>query len=154
MSIKEGFIKEIEIETKKTKQIIESFKDEHLDYSPNAKSMNVKQLASHVVELHNWIHQATSKDSFDFHVDYKKSTDNTVQEILSTLDNGLELNKKTIESFSEEDWFKIWKLKAGDHILAELPRLAAIRYILLNHLIHHRVQLTVYLLLVNIPVPV
>lgn len=153
MSIKEGFIKEIEIETKKTKQIIESFKDEHLDYSPHAKSMTVKDLASHVVELHNWIHQAATKDAFDFHVDYQKSQDNTVQEILNTLNNGLDLNKKAIESFTDEDWTKNWSLKAGDHVIATLPRVAAMRYILLNHMIHHRGQLTVYLRLLNLPVP-
>lgn len=153
MSIAEGFLREIDNETKKTHQIIAQFKDEHLDYRPHAKSMTVKELSSHVIELHNWIHQATTKEVFDFHVDYKRSEDQSVEQILQTLEKGLESNKKAIESFQDEDWMKTWSLKAGDHTIASLPRIAALRYILLNHLIHHRGQLTVYLRMLDLPVP-
>lgn len=153
MSIHEGILKEIELETKKTSAILAGFTDEDLDWKPHSKSMSVKELTSHVVELHNWVGLALTKDRFDFHKDYAKPTAVTIADIIAVLDACYQQNRAAIEAWSEEELMQSWTLAAGDHIIATMPRLAAYRYMIQNHLIHHRGQLSLYLRLLDRPVP-
>lgn len=153
MSIKEGFLVELERETKNTERIIKRLKDEDLAYRPHEKSMSLGELINHIVELHNWVSEALTKDDFNFQTDYIPLKYNTVEEIKNSLEEGYKKNVETIKSFGDEEWFKTWTMRSGDHVIAQVPKLGALRFILNNHLIHHRGQLTVYLRLLNIPVP-
>ncbi|WP_223585103.1 DinB family protein [Sphingobacterium sp. GVS05A] len=153
MSIKKSYLIELDHETKNTKRILDRIPDEKLDWRPHEKSMTLGELAAHVVELHSWVFKAIPKDTFDFKVDYHPLKVSSVEELKLTLSEGLEKNKAAIEDIAEEDWFKDWVLKAGDYEIARLPRAGAIRFIVNNHIVHHRGQLTVYLRLLGIPVP-
>lgn len=115
--------------------------------------MSLGELAAHVVELHNWVSKAIPKDIFDFKVDYQPLKVKSVNELKAILSEGLVANRAAIENLKEEDWFKEWALKAGDFEIARLPRKGAIRFIVNNHIVHHRGQLTVYLRLLDITVP-
>ncbi len=115
--------------------------------------MSLGELAAHVVELHNWVSKAIPKDIFDFKVDYQPLKVKSVNELKAILSEGLVANRAAIENLKEEDWFKEWALKAGDFEIARLPRTGAIRFIVNNHIVHHRGQLTVYLRLLDITVP-
>ncbi len=153
MSIKKSYLIELDQETKNTRRILDRIPDDKLDWRPHDKSMRLGELASHVVGLHNWVHQAISKDVFDFRVDYQPIKVSSVEELKEILTMGLENNKAAIEGIQEEDWFKEWVLQSGDYVIARLPRAGAIRFIVNNHIIHHRGQLTVYLRLLDIAVP-
>lgn len=153
MSIKKSFLIELERETSNTGRVLDRITDEHLDWRPHEKSMSLGALAAHIVELHNWVSKAIPKDVFDFKTDYQPLKINSIDELKDILIKGLIANKETIEQLPEEDWLKEWVLKAGDWEMARLPKAGAVRYIITNHLIHHRGQLTVYLRLLNIPVP-
>lgn len=153
MSIKRRLLVELDRETQQTRRVLENLTDEHLDWRPHPKSMSVKELAGHIVELHNWVAVALPKAAFDFKEDYQAVTATSIQEIIDLLDAGYPLNKEAIETASDESWFEKWTLKAGDWEIATLPRAGAIRFIVTNHLIHHRGQLTVYLRLLDVPVP-
>jgi len=153
MSIKKALLIELEREKDNTRRIIANLSDEQFSYKPHEKSMTLGELANHIVELHNWVDFVVTKDIFDFHVDYKPATSTTVSELLSILDEGFVKNKNIIEAMDENLMFDNWALKAGDHVIAEMHKAAAIRFIVINHLIHHRGQLTVYMRLLNIPVP-
>ncbi|MGJ1436666.1 DinB family protein [Sphingobacterium siyangense] len=153
MSIKKSYLIELDHETKNTKRILERIPDDKLDWHPHEKSMSLGELAAHVVELHNWVHKAIPKDVFDFKVDYKPLKVSSVEELKTILTLGLEENKATLADIAESDWFNEWVLKAGDHEIARLPRAGAIRFIVNNHIVHHRGQLTVYLRLLDIAVP-
>ena len=153
MSIKDGIIVEIERETANTKRILDNLSNEHWNYKPHEKSMSLGQLASHIVELHNWVHIATEKESFNFHTDYFPSQASTVEELKTILRDGLQKNKDFVNAQTDEFWLTNWVLKAGEHHISEMPKLGAFRFIITNHLIHHRGQLTVYMRLLNIPLP-
>lgn len=153
MSIQKALLIELEREKKNTARIIRNLTDDVFGWKPHEKSMTVGQLANHIVELHNWVNFAVTKDVFDFHTDYNRSGLTGVNELLNLLETGYEENRKLIESMDESAYFDTWTLKAGDHIIAEMPRAGALRFIVTNHLIHHRGQLTVYLRLLDIPVP-
>lgn len=153
MSIKEGILAEITQETQKTKRILDSLTNEHWSYKPHEKSMTLGALASHIVELHAWVHLALSKDVFDFKVDYQPGTARTIEELKAVLAANLQKSKDFVTASNDELWLTNWKLQAGSHVLSDMPKLAAFRYIITNHLIHHRGQLTVYMRMLNIPLP-
>ncbi|WP_312190992.1 DinB family protein [Sphingobacterium sp.] len=153
MSISKSYLIELDHETKNTSRILEQIPDDKLDWRPHSKSMSLGELAAHVVELHNWVSKAIPKDIFDFKVDYQPLKVKSVNELKAILSEGLVANRAAIENLKEEDWFKEWALKAGDFEIARLPRTGAIRFIVNNHIIHHRGQLTVYLRLLDITVP-
>ncbi|SEH74669.1 Uncharacterized damage-inducible protein DinB (forms a four-helix bundle) [Paenimyroides aquimaris] len=153
MSIKKAILIELEREKENTKRIISRLDDDKFSYKPHEKSMTMGQLANHIVELHNWVDYIINKEVFDFHTDYKPSTLTSVDELLEALENGFEKNKAIIEQMNENVVFENWTIKAGDHVMASMPKTGALRFIVTNHLVHHRGQLTVYMRLLDIPVP-
>ena len=153
MSIQKALLIELTREKDNTHKIIERLKDEDFNYKPHPKSMSLGELANHIVELHNWVKYALTKDTFDFYTDYTPSNFTSINDLLNVLNQGFEENKKLVEALDEEKYLYVWTLKAGNKIIAELPRAGALRFIITNHLIHHRGQLTVYMRLLNIPIP-
>lgn len=153
MSIKKSFLFELENEVRSTKRILDVLTDEHLDWKPHEKSMSLKTLAVHTVEMHNWLAEVLEKDVFDFQVDYKPLEISSVEGIQNLLKEGLERNKRALENFSDDRWGENWSLKSGDHLIRQMPKKEAIRFIVNNHVYHHRGQLTVYLRLLDLPVP-
>lgn len=153
MSIKEGILVELERETNSTKTIIGRLSDEHLDFKPHPKSTSLGALAGHIVELHNWISGALTKNDFNLQTDYKPFRPTKVSELSEALEQGFKENERVVNEISEQDWFSKWTFRAGNQVLGEMPKLGALRFLINNHLIHHRGQLTVYLRLLDIPVP-
>lgn len=153
MSIKDGILAEIAHETQNTKRVLDNLTNEHWNYKPHEKSMTLGELASHIVELHNWVHFAASKDVFDFQTDYQPRKEATLEELKAELEENLQKNKDFVNAQTDEFWLTNWKLQIGEHVLSEMPKLGAFRFIITNHLIHHRGQLTVYMRMLNIPLP-
>ncbi len=153
MGLKEDLILEIERETAGTARLLSHIKDEHLNYKPHDKSMSLGQLAGHVVELHNWVNKGLPGSELDLATNYVPLVPSTVEELSITLEAGKTQNIDFVINTTEDELNSLWKLKFGDHIIATLPKSAAFRYIIYNHLIHHRGQLTVYLRLLDIPIP-
>lgn len=153
MAISKALILELKHEINNTRRILERLSDEHLDWRPHEKSMTLGALAAHIVELHNWTSGAITKEVFDFKVDYAPFKVTNVQQLGAKLNEGEAANIEALEGISDEAWMTEWTLKAGDWVIAQMPKAAAIRYIVNNHIVHHRGQLTVYLRLLNIPVP-
>ncbi|WCM40823.1 DinB family protein [Flavobacterium sp. CBA20B-1] len=153
MSIKKAILIELEREKENTKRIISRLKNEQFSYKPHEKSMTLGALANHIVELHNWVDFVLTKDTFDFHTDYQQPNLSSVEELLQTYEADFLKNKAIIEQMDETIVFENWTLKAGDHVIVSLPKTGALRFLVTNHLVHHRGQLTVYMRLLDIPVP-
>ena len=153
MVIKQSLLLELDKETANTRRVVERLRDEQLDWRPHSKSMTLGELSAHVVELHNWVSKALCKGVFDFKADYTPFKPTSVADIATALESGYLLNKASIEASTDASWGDEWTLKAGDWVIAQMPKAGAIRFIINNHLVHHRGQLTVYLRLLDIPVP-
>lgn len=153
MSINTGFAIEVERETANTRRIISKLEDKHLGWRLHEKSMTTSELVGHVVELHNWVNNALVIEDFDLATNYVPFKPTSVQEALDALNQGFDKNIEIINSFSDEEWQKMWKLRFGDYVVSEIPKIGALRHIIYNHLIHHRGQLSVYLRLMDVPVP-
>ncbi len=153
MNIQQALQIEIERETENTRKMISPIEPHHFMWKPHEKSMSLGALAAHIVELHNWVGLSLANDTFDFHTDYKPLEASSAQDLLNILDSGYQQNLALINTMTDAQWAETWTLKAGDHIIVSLPKIGAMRFIIQNHLIHHRGQLSVYLRLLDIPVP-
>lgn len=153
MSIQKALSIELEREKNNTLRMLKALPNEQFGWKPHEKSMSLGQLANHIVELHNWVSLVFNAAVFDFKSDYIPATSTTKEELIEILENGFEKNRKIIVSLTDENYLSTWTLKSGDHVIAEMPKSGAIRFIVTNHLIHHRGQLSVYLRLLDIPLP-
>lgn len=153
MALKDALLIEVERETEHSRKMISRIEDQHLAFKPHEKSMSMGALAAHIIELHGWVAEILAKDELDFHNGYVPFKPATVKELLDRLNAGYENNTARLKEAADTDWEQTWSLKAGAHTIASMPKKAAIRYIVQNHLIHHRGQLSVYLRLNDIPVP-
>lgn len=153
MSIQQALAIEIQREKENTLRILNVLPNEHFNYKPHEKSMSLGELANHVVELHNWIHMVFTTDVFNFHTDYTRPNWENKEALIEALESGTAQNLATVQQLTDDVYFSNWALKAGDHVIMEAPKAGAFRFVVANHLIHHRGQLTVYLRMLDVPLP-
>src|SRR4030095_6088936 len=154
MATKDAFISELKHESSLTKKILERVPQDKKEWKPHEKSMTLGRLATHVAEIFHWISRVVSMDEFDFLVQGFSSYTAASQEELMTIFNE-KLNKAIVDlqTMDDESFNKIWTVRRGEQIMFTTPKKIAIRGWALNHMIHHRGQLSVYLRLLDIPVP-
>ena len=144
---------ELDQEAGKTRKVLERISEDRFDFKPHERSMSMGQLASHIVEMSGWCGVTLDEDEFDIPADYKPWQASTSEELLARFDSDLAAIKTAMAGYPDAKLMQQWSLKAGGHVLFTLPRVAVIRSMILNHIIHHRGQLSVYLRLNEIPVP-
>jgi len=152
MSIGQAFIQELEEEAKTTRRVLARVPGDHLAWKPHAKSMSLGQLALHVASTPGGIEQMATQSAVqvpDFGQDEAKTTD----ELFTTLDEAVATAKGVLEGLDDAAMGETWRAMAGDREVMALPRVALLRSIMLNHWYHHRGQLSVYLRLLDVPVP-
>jgi len=140
-------------EAEATKRLLEVVPKDRFDWKPHEKSMSLGQLASHVVEIADWV-PTMMDDVLDFAgLDYTPFKATSPQELLA----GHEERSKKVASAldGKDDAFmqRTWTMRMGEKVLMEMPRSEAMRAFTLHHLAHHRGQLTVYLRLLGTEVP-
>ncbi|MDR2222408.1 MAG: DinB family protein [Flavobacteriaceae bacterium] len=153
MSINRSFLLELQHEVASSRKIISCVPTEMWDWKPHAKSMALGDLSKHIVELTVWTEYILTKDYLDFQTDYRPVEAKNTEELLLLLDKYEKVVISALNMFDEEQWMREWKLKSGDHVIAEMPKVAANRFIVNNHIYHHRGQLSVYLRLLDIAIP-
>jgi uncharacterized damage-inducible protein DinB len=153
-NIANALIGELEQEAKVTRKILERCPPEKFDWKPHEKSMSLGRLASHVAEMHGWTKHTLESPELDFSkMDYKPFEPSSAEELVALFEK---LNAEGIESLrntSDETFMEPWSLRNGDQIYFTMPKVAVMRGMVLNHIVHHRGQLSVYLRLNDIPVP-
>jgi uncharacterized damage-inducible protein DinB len=154
MAIKDAFIGELKHESTLTKKILERVPVEKKDWKPHEKSMTLGRLATHVAEISHWVSRVVTMEEFDFLVQGFSSHTAASQEELMTIFNE-KLNKaiEDLQTMNDESFNQIWTVRRGEQVLFAIPKKIAIRSWALNHMIHHRGQLSVYLRLLDVPVP-
>lgn len=147
------FLKEIEQEAITTRKMLSIVPDEKYDWKPHAKSMSIRQLATHIAELPTWPGMALTTDGLDFAVfPYEPKEVNSTSSLLALFEESLEDARNKINEGNEEDLPKIWTLRNGDNVFSADPKGEVIR-MSISQTIHHRAQLGVYLRLLDIPIP-
>jgi uncharacterized damage-inducible protein DinB len=154
MSLGAPIAAELKQESISTRKMLERIPEQSFGWKPHEKSMTLGRLAGHVAELPGLFVPAMELDELDFaSSDYKPFQPTTVAEVLDAFDKNIREAIALVEKQSDEHLLKKWRMRSGDHVILELPRIAAARSMALNHMIHHRGQLSVYLRLLNVPLP-
>ena len=154
MTIAEGLAAEFRWEAAATRRFVERFADQHADWQPHDKSMSLSRLATHVVECPDWAYTILDADNFDLAaMDYQPPHWKTSTDLLENHERIGDGFLKQLEGRSDDALRANWRLLQGDQVLMATTREAAVRNIILSHLIHHRGQLSVYYRLLGIPVP-
>lgn len=152
--LNQPLIGEFTHEASQTKKLLEKVPADKFDWKPHGRSMSLGRLASHVANTPNWMKIALTSDEFDFSDGtYKEDKAETEQELLDIFQNKYEGAMQALQNASDETLKRTWTFRSGEHVIFSLPRIAAIRTLAMNHWIHHRGQLSVYLRLLDIPIP-
>ena len=152
--LSQSFIGELKHEAASTKRILERVPEGKFDWKPHEKSMSLGRLASHVAELPGFLNSILTMDDVDFAKGhYKALHPKTPEELLSVFQQKLDEVVETLQNTSDEKMQASFTLRSGDHVIATVPRMIAVRSMALNHIIHHRGQIAVYLRLLDVPVP-
>lgn len=153
MNLTEQILTELRQEAATTRKMLERVPEESFAWQPHEKSMTLGRLAAHVAGLHGtWFKTALSQDEFDLADSLPLKAD-SVSDILEAFDQNVSEAVELLQAQSEEGMFTMWRLKRGGQVLFEMPRWAVLRSMVINHIIHHRGQLSVYLRLLNVPLP-
>lgn len=153
MSLNKALIAELLHESNATKKILERIPSDKLAWKPHEKSMAIGTLASHVAELPHWITRPLLAPEFDLATLQGRIELNSSEEMLALYQKQMDDAIRALEEATEEDMNSSWTLRRGDFVLFTMPKKVAIRNMAMNHLVHHRGQLSVYLRLLDIPVP-
>ena len=154
MSIIDSMIQELQYEAQATRKVLERLPEDKWDWQPHPKSMSVCALASHTADALTYAQAVLEMDEFVINMgEYKPFLAANRAELLKAQDENLAKAVETMHGRSDAHLMQLWRLKMGDHVVFELPRAAVLRSMVLNHIVHHRAQLTVYLRLLDVPVP-
>jgi uncharacterized damage-inducible protein DinB len=155
MSLITALIAELKHESTNTRKILERLPEEQFTFQPHEKSMSLLELASHIAEIPGmFVAQAITKEKLDFAASaYSPPVIDSSTALLAFFEDNVNRAVAALEGTTEEALNKIWTMCQGETIFVSLPRKVIIRNLGLNHLIHHRGQLSVYLRLVGVPVP-
>jgi uncharacterized damage-inducible protein DinB len=157
MKLSELYLSEFEMEMATARKTLERIPEDKLSWKPHEKSMSLDRLAGHVAELAGWGAATILQDSLDFmppgQPPYQPVIATSRQQVLEIFDKNRDESRKAIAGASDEHLMKNWSLLRGGQTLLSLPRFVVLRSFFMNHLIHHRAQLGVYLRLNNVAVP-
>ena len=157
MTIAQTMLMEYEMEAAGTRKALERVPDDKLGWKPHEKSMSMGDLATHLAEAPGWMNVTIEQDSFDVAPpggqSYQRPNVKNRQEILDLFDKNLAKAKESLGKASDAEMMKPWSFMKGGQTMFTMPKVAVVRSFVMNHNIHHRAQLGVYLRLNNIPVP-
>ena len=153
MSIAQSLLSEFDHEMANTRKMLERIPENKLDYKPDPKSMSMGQLASHITEMTGWFASMMEGPSLDIPPDFKPFLATSTKQLLDKLDQNVAGTRAALASASDPALMEEWSLKFGGNTMFSMPRIAAYRTMIMNHVIHHRAQLSVYYRLNGVPVP-
>jgi uncharacterized damage-inducible protein DinB len=152
-NISQAILPEFDHEMANTRKSLERVPEDKFSFKPHTKSMGLGGLATHLATMNQWAEAIFAEDSFDVSTAPPTPELKTRAEVLASFDKTTAVARKAIADSTDAHFMKPWTLKAGPNTVFTLPRVAVVRSFLLNHNIHHRAQLGVYLRLNDIPVP-
>lgn len=152
MSISQSLLPEFDHEMATTRRVIERVPEDKFGWKPHERSMAMGHLASHIAEMSNWAVAGLKQDSLDLD-NYKPWSATTTADLLATFDKNAAAAREAIASSDDATYMKSWSLTKGGKELMSMPKIAVVRTFVMNHVIHHRGQLSVYLRENNVPVP-
>jgi uncharacterized damage-inducible protein DinB len=158
MSIGQMLLPEYDQEMATTRKVLERVPLDKGSWKPHEKSFSMAQLAGHVSNMTGWVAMTIATDSLDLEPPggpkFAPPPPPTEKEaMLAEFDKNVAAGRAALAGVSDEEMTQPWSLLQGGNVMFTMPRVASIRGMILNHMIHHRGQLSVYLRLNDVPVP-
>lgn len=154
MTTAEVLLLDYDAEIQATRRLLERIPEDKPMWKPHEKSMPMGRLSAHVARLPDFATTILTTDNLDLGSrKFPPLVFESREKLLAELQQTSTEARHALESASDEHLQAHWKLSWGDKMIAEGPRAVLYRTMFLNHLVHHRGQLTVYLRLNNVPVP-
>lgn len=154
MTISESLLPEFDSEMESTRKMLAAVPDGKWDWKPHPKSMSLGGLAGHIADMAGWAVETIEKDSLAFSSgDFKPYIPESTESLLSLFDEKRQQARGAITKASDADMAHVWSMTWDGHKVIEMPRIAVLRGMVMNHMIHHRGQLSVYLRLLDQKVP-
>lgn len=153
-SIRRLSLGDLDRELDTTRTVLARIPDDRLDWRPHEKSWTVGELAAHLANLVGW--QVSMLESDEFDLDARgpnRSAPPDRETLLREYDRNVEALRGAVAEADDSELLAPWTLRKGDEVIFDLPRSAALRNAGISHMIHHRGQLTVYLRMMDVPVP-
>lgn len=155
--LNQALLAELDQEAAVTRKVLERCPVEKYDWRPHPKSFTMGGLASHIANNPAWGVDVINNDSFDVAPEgappYREDAAKSREELLTLFDKNTAAMRAALASASDEHLAKTWSLLATGKTIFSMPRIACLRSYVMNHTVHHRAQLTVYLRLNDVPVP-
>lgn len=153
MAMKDAFLAEFDHEMATTRKLLDRLPEGQFGWKPHDKSMSLGELATHVANIPHWSGPILSETSFNL-----ADAPPNLQPFTSRADLLRHFEETTgaarrAMDMTDGEWLAMWSLRSGDHEMFAAPRAMAFRAFVMNHSIHHRGQLGVYLRMLNVPLP-
>ncbi|MCX6320071.1 MAG: DinB family protein [Bacteroidetes bacterium] len=153
MTFTQSFLKEMERESITTRKMLERVPADQFDWKPHEKSMNLRQLSTHVAEIPSWFGMILNTTELDFAAaPYSPKPINTTEELLEHFEHALNEGKTAMANARDEQLNDTWTMRSGEQIYSTESKLDVFRSCYCQ-IVHHRAQLGVYLRLLDIPIP-
>ncbi len=157
MPINQGLLGEFDQEMANTRKTLERVPEDKFGWKPHPKSGTMIWLAGHVAQIPGWAKETMERDSLDIAPPGQPPAQPEIprsrKDLLERFDRGVAAGRAALSSASDDHLMKPWSLLSGGKTIFTMPRIVVFRGFVMNHLIHHRAQLGVYLRLNDIPVP-
>ena len=151
MSLSQMFLPEFDMEMATTRRLLERVPSDRGTFKPHAKSFSLGHLAQLVSWMPGWITQVVRDTKLDLSKGGSYSLEKT-EVLLATFDKDVKEAREALAAASDADLQVPWSLMMGERVLMSMPRVAVVRQTI-NHLVHHRGQLSVYLRMNDVPLP-
>ena len=146
---------ELEQEEAATRRMLERVPEDKLDWRPHPRSMTLGQLALHVASAVGDISEFLEIEGFDVNdTDFQAAQPASKADVLATFDSAQATARRRLGTFTDDRASAPWRLSKGDDEIFTIPKAWLARMLMMNHMYHHRGQLSVYLRLLDVPVPV
>lgn len=145
---------DLTLELATTRRVLERVPTDRFDWRPHEKSMAIGRLATHIADLLRWWRVTLLSDGFDMTArPPSRPRPATTEDLLELWDQNAAALRPVLADVSDDDLTADWSIRMGEKVLSTQPRHLAMRRWGMSHIVHHRGQLSVYLRLLNIPVP-
>jgi len=152
MRLVDSILMEIDQEAQTTKRVLDRIPEDKLAWRPHPKSFSLGQLALHIASVPGSVAAAAVPDIMEA-PNFSQPEPKSRQEVLDTFSKSLESAKDALKKMDDARLMSTWSLTKNGKVLMSVPRIGFIRSILMNHNYHHRGQLSVYLRMLDVPVP-
>ncbi len=155
MAIRDALLPELDQEMATTRRLLERIPEEDAAWKPHPKSFSLGDLALHISQLPFWGTTTIRETEFNAKAPNAPVTPSfqSTAQVLQRFDEHVAEMRAALAEASDEELMVPWSLRNGEETIFTLPRVAALRGFVFNHIIHHRGQLSVYLRLRDVPLP-